>query len=218
LRELLKLPFLSGSQRSYFTYFAGILPAIPQGTNGNSPVLFPAEAVLSNSLKNSENTELYAVFPYPLFGYGLPNLTTAVNTYNVRRFKGANGWFQDLIDAALLGLTSEAETLLTQRVTAALKPGFRFPTFTGPFFDYTPEEDHNAVAQIGLQYMLLQSYGNTIYLFPAWPAGWDIHFKLHTIAQTTIEVVCVGGKITQLTVTPDSQRSNVKIVGNSCTL
>jgi len=81
-----------------------------------------------------------------------------------------------------------------------------------------PEEDHNAVAQIGLQYMLLQAKGSTIYLFPAWPAGWDIHFKLHTISQTTVEVVCTNGKITQLAVTPDSQRSNVKVVGNSCVL
>jgi len=118
----------------------------------------------------------------------------------------------------LLGLTSEAGNLLTQRVNAPLKEGFRFPMFTGPFFDYTPEEDHNSVAQLGLQYMLLQARGNTIYLFPAWPQGWDIHFKLHTISQTTVEANCVGGKITSLIVTPSSQRNNVQIVGNSCTL
>jgi len=216
--ELLKFSFISDAQKNYWSHIRDILPAIPQGTNQNNPVLIPAEVVLSNSLHNGENAELYAVFPFPIYGVNLPNLDIAVNTWKVRRFHSSNGWSQDLLDAALLGLTSDAATLLTQRVTAPLGEGFRFPTFTGPFHDYVPEEDHNSVAELGLQYMLLQARGNTIYIFPTWPAGWDVHFKLHTIAKTTVEAVCKGGKITSLIVTPESQRQNVKVAGTSCTL
>jgi len=218
LQQLLGLSIITQSQRNYWSYLLGVLPPIPTGTNGNNPVLIPAEIVLQNSLHNGENAELYAVWPFPLYGLNLPNLTLAVNTYNVRRFRDNTGWSQNLLDAALLGLTSEASSQLIQRVTVSLTQGYRFPTFTGPYHDYIPEEDHSSVAQLGLQYMLLQTRGNTIYLFPAWPHGWDIHFKLHTIHQTTVEVVCTSGKITSLVVTPASQRNNVQIVGNSCTL
>jgi len=219
LQQLLKLPFISDSQRNYWNYLNGKMPPLPQGTIGGNAVLLPADVVLQNSLHNGENAELYAVFPFPFYGLNLPNLNVATATYSARRFKCGQGWCQDLLDAALLGLTSEAGNLLTQRVAAPLHDGFRFPTFTGPFFDYVPEEDHNAVAQLGMQYMLLQARGNTVYLFPAWPQGWDIHFKLHTIAKTTVEAVCSKGKITTLIVTPASQRNIVQISpGSTCTL
>ena len=32
---------------------------------------------------------------------------------------------------------------------------------------------------IGLQEMLLQTNGELILLFPAWPLEWNVHFKLH---------------------------------------
>jgi len=190
------------------------MPPIPK----NNTALLPAEMVLPNSLHNSENPELYAVFPFQMYGLNLPDLDIAVNSYKGRRFRLANGWSQDLLDEALLGLASDAAASVLHRVTVPLGQGYRFPMFTGPFYDYQPEEDHNSVTQLGIQYMLLQARGSTIYLFPAWPQGWDIHFKLHTIQQTTVEVNCVGGKITSLIVTPSSQRSNVQIVGNSCVL
>lgn len=66
--------------------------------------------------------------------------------------------------------------------------------------------------------MLLQTRGEEILLFPAWPTGWDVHFKLYTALQTTVEVVCENGKITLLQVTPSSRRNDVKIIGNSCSL
>jgi hypothetical protein len=32
---------------------------------------------------------------------------------------------------------------------------------------------------IGLQEMLLQTNGDSLLLFPAWPKEWDVTFKLH---------------------------------------
>ena len=36
---------------------------------------------------------------------------------------------------------------------------------------------------IGLQEMLLQTNGEQILLFPAWPKEWNVHFKLHARAK-----------------------------------
>lgn len=40
---------------------------------------------------------------------------------------------------------------------------------------------------MGMQEMLLQEVNGKILLFPAWPRGWDVHFKLHAPGQTTVE-------------------------------
>lgn len=68
------------------------------------------------------------------------------------------------------------------------------------------------------KYMLMQTSGKQIALFPAWPAGWDVHFKFHAPLQTTVEVVCVGGKIVLLDVTPTSRRKDVVVKGAGCSL
>ncbi len=64
---------------------------------------------------------------------------------------------------------------------------------------------------IGLQEMLLQTPGNRILLFPAWPKEWDVDFKLHAPQQTTVEAVLKGGKIISLKVTPEFRREDVVI-------
>ncbi len=64
---------------------------------------------------------------------------------------------------------------------------------------------------IGLQEMLLQTPGNRILLFPAWPKEWDVNFKLHAPQQTTVEAVLKGGKIISLKVTPESRREDIVI-------
>jgi hypothetical protein len=218
LSQLLLLPFITPDQKSSFNHLLGILPSIPTGSNGTAAVLLPAQTWLADSEHNIENPELYAVFPYPLYGVGLPNINIAINTYWNRQFKCQRGWCQDVLDSALLGLVAETQSNLAQRVNVDLGQGYRFPTFVGPFYDYQPEEDHTSVAQLAVQYMLLQTRGDNIILFPAWPQGWDVHFKLFTSRQTSVEVTCVNGKITLLNVSPPSRRSAVQIVGNSCTL
>jgi alpha-L-fucosidase 2 len=218
LTQLLTLSFISPNQKSNWSYLLGVLPSIPTGSNGTANVLLPAEAWLADSLHNSENPELYAIFPFPLYGVGNPNINIAINSYWNRKFHCQKGWCQDLLDSSLLGLVGESRSNLEQRIDVQLNTGYRFPTFVGPFFDYCPEEDHTSVAQLGVQYMLLQTQGNSILLFPAWPQGWDVHFKLYTAQQTTVEAICKNGKITLLTVTPSSRRSSVQIIGNSCTL
>jgi hypothetical protein len=60
--------------------------------------------------------------------------------------------------------------------------------------------------------MLLQSHEDKLYLFPAWPKDWDVHFKLHAPQQTTVEAVVKKGKVTLLKVSPESRRKDVLIL------
>jgi hypothetical protein len=60
------------------------LPVIPEGNIGEKEILLPANELLEKERKNCENPELYAVFPYRIYGVGKPELETALATYEVR--------------------------------------------------------------------------------------------------------------------------------------
>ena len=62
---------------------------------------------------------------------------------------------------------------------------------------------------IGLQEMLMQVDGEKIYLFPAWPKSWDVHFKLHAPYQTTVEGVLKNGKLESMKVIPQSREKDI---------
>jgi hypothetical protein len=51
--------------------------------------------------------------------------------------------------------------------------------------------------------------GDAIRILPAWPAEWDVSFRLHAPKNTTVEVDYRGGKIEKLKVTPSSRRADV---------
>ena len=65
---------------------------------------------------------------------------------------------------------------------------------------------------IGLQEMLLQTPGNKIVLFPAWPKDWDVDFKLHAPYNTTIEGVLKNGIVESIKVLPESRAKDVTIM------
>jgi hypothetical protein len=85
----------------------------------------------------------------------------------------------------------------------------RFPAFWGPNFDWIPDQDHGDNILTTLQFMLLQSDGRKIYLLPAWPKNWNVSFKLHAPYRTTVEGELRDGKVTSLTVTPQSRATDV---------
>jgi hypothetical protein len=93
------------------------------------------------------------------------------------------------------------------------KPGWelpRYPAFwDGMIFDGRPDMDHGGAAMIQLQEMLLQTPGDKLHLFPAWPKDWDVDFKLHASRQTTVEAVLRAGKLVSLQVTPESRARDV---------
>ena len=65
---------------------------------------------------------------------------------------------------------------------------------------------------IGLQEMLLQTYGNdsrAIRVIPAWPDDWDADFKLRAPFNTIVVGSVRSGNLTSLTVTPESRTRDV---------
>jgi hypothetical protein len=184
------------------------LPPIPSREIGGQPLLVPAESFRTR--QNMENPELYAVFPYRLFGVGKPDLDVARRTFERRQFKGHSGWQQDDTQAAFLGLAEEARRDVVERF-ATKNPASRFPAFWGPNFDWIPDQDHGSNGLMALQTMLVQCDGRRILLFPAWPKDWDVGFKLHAPYNTTVEGVYRGGKLRRLRVTPAERARDVEV-------
>jgi hypothetical protein len=210
--RLLKLPggLIDPAHRSQWQRMRRELPPLPMTTDNGKTRVLPAERF--ESLQNEENTELYTVFPYRLFGVGKPNLEIGQNTYDARRFRERPGWQQDPIDAALLGRAEDAKRMLLKRYSTK-NAGSRFPAFWGPNYDWTPDQDHGSVANAALQRMLLQCEEEKIIVLPAWPKDWDVEFKLHAPMNTTVEGVYRDGKMQKLVVTPESRAKDVQVMG-----
>ena len=157
--------------------------------------------------------QLYPVFPWGIYGVGKPDLDIALNTWKYDtvaiKFRSYVGWKQDDIFAARLGLTKEASELIVSKLKNS---GRRFPAFWGPGFDWAPDHNWGGSGMIGLQEMLLQTNGDKIYLFPAWPKTWDVHFKLHAPNNTTVEATLKDGKVESLIVMPKTREKDVLVM------
>ena len=187
------------------------LPQLPQGEVDGKKVLLPAEKI-NGKIANCENPELYAIYPFRIFGVGKPNLDLARTTFAQRRFKDSHrGWGQDDTQAAYLGLANEAQSYLVERFSQA-HPETRFPGFWGPNFDWTPDQDHGCNGVMALQTMLMQCEGKVIRLLPAWPKNWAVSFKLHAPLNTVIEGEYRNGKIESLIVTPPERKDDIKVL------
>ena len=214
LGRLLELPesLTTSEQRAKWSRFLAELPEAPMAEENGKRWLLPARTY--SERKNSENPELYAVFPYRAYGLGKPDLETALETWNRRIVKATGGWRQDPIQAALLGLTDDAQKDVVTNVANSTshqvppKPS-RFPAFWGPNMNTLPDQDHGSVTLIAVQRMLMQCDGDTIRLVPAWPKDWNASFKLHAPKNTIVEGRVENGKVTDLKVSPESRRKDV---------
>lgn len=212
LEGLLGLPLGRESieRRNLWRRLLGQLPDLPTKREGDQTFLVPAWQILAPPI-NTENPELYAVFPYRIYGVGKPEIEIARNTYVRRPYKGNEGWRQDPIWAAMLGLTEEAKAMVAQRF-ATKHAGSRFPAFWGPNYDWVPDQTHGCGGMIALQSMLLQSDGDKIRLFPAWPPEWDVSFRLHAPSKTVVEGALRRGKVVSLQVTPARREKDVTVI------
>jgi Domain of unknown function (DUF5703)/Glycosyl hydrolase family 95 catalytic domain len=211
LHDLLALPehLTTDTQRSTWRTIAEALPDLPTEEVDGKTVLVPAAKILEEA-RNSETPELYAIFPYRLYGVGKEDLDMAVRTFNRRKVQGNTGWRQDDMQAAVLGLTKEARRRLSDRMSLK-HSGSRFPAFWGPNFDWIPDQDHGGNGLMTLQCMLLQAEGRTIHLLPTWPKEWDVDFRLHAPYKTIVEGAYVGGKLTNVKVSPESRRDDLVV-------
>jgi hypothetical protein len=177
----------------FIKLYDGVLPEIPMVVkSGKTCIDFAYEH--NNMILNTENPELYAVFPHRIFGIGKANLQTAVNSYEQRVFKGSWGWIQDDIQAACLGLADEAALAIARRS----KHVSLFAKFVGTWGrnnDECPDFDHASVLVVAIQKMLFHAEGDDLLLLPAWPDYWDVEFKLNIPGNKVIECSVVKGKL-----------------------
>jgi hypothetical protein len=210
LQKLLSLPSddLDGSTRAKFKTMLNRIPFISyQYINGHQTI---APAKSWERINNEESPQLYPVFPYGIFGVGKPNLDIAMNTWKYDtlaiKFRNYIGWKPDNLFAARLGLSPEAARLTFDKLKNS---GRKFPAFWGPGFDWAPDHNWGGSGMVGLQEMLLQTAGNKIYLFPAWPKDLNVHFKLYATGQTIVECSLKEGKIQSLIITPQAREKDV---------
>ena len=199
---------ISAKQREHWSEFLNRIPDLPiRECNGHKTL---APAVAWQRINNVEIPQLYSVFPWGLYGIGLPDLDLAVNTwyYGVDNEDQKNyiSWHQDAIFCARLGLTDEAKKLTLKKMTDSPR---RYPTFWGPGHDWVPDHNWGGSGMIGVQEMLMQTVGEKIYVLPAWPKDWDVRFKLHAPQNTIVECEYIGGRITKMQVTPKSREKDV---------
>ena len=121
-----------------------------------------------------------------------------------------------MLNAALLGETEMAASMVLARAKISPASGYRFPGCLHPLNvwlgadhennncvhrfapheqDYEPSADHFANMNSALNWMLLQpaddAHGSAL-AFAAWPCDWDVNFKLWAPRNTLVEAELSG--------------------------
>lgn len=212
-KRLMALPgdLTLDSDRKFWIEINGKLPEIPLRDTPTGLALAPAERF--ENKQNVENPELYAVFPFRLYGIGNPHLEYGKNALKHRWDNGDFGWRQDDIFMAYLGMTEQARKNLVER-SKNYDKNARFPAFWGPNYDWTPDQTHGGVLMKAFQSMLMQvdPYSKKIYLLPSWPKEWNAEFKLHASYNTVIEGSIKNGEVVDLKVTPSSRTEDIIVM------
>lgn len=224
LQRLLRLPenLTTPANRKYWKEVLERVPEIPTRERNGITILANAEVIKSPKV-NVEVAELYSVFPYHLYGVGLPDLEMAQATYRnrttlVNDVGGKNpgwapghirgGWHPESIIAAMVGLTDSVKMEVIWALHRPV-PEQRFPGFFKSTHDGVPDVQHSSVAATALQRMLLQDVGEKIILMPAWPNDWDCNFKLYAKQNTIVEGQIEQGKLIELKVFPESRKNDI---------
>ena len=166
------------------TQLQAMLPVLPKEKAEDGTWVLSSGLNLGKRM-NIEDPQLYSVFPYRIYGIGKPNLELAINTFYKRHDLAFNGWQQDAVNAALLGLTEDAKKMVSTNFSSKHN-GSRFPAFWGPNYDWVPDQDHGNITMRALQAMLVQSEKGYTYMLPAWPKDWDVQFKVNITGREQI--------------------------------
>ncbi|WP_439484188.1 DUF5703 domain-containing protein [Cyclobacterium plantarum] len=209
LKSILELEekYFSSEKKKYYREFLDRVPGYAFGEIDGHSVIKPAESWIRES--NQELPQFYPLFPFNQFQLGDDEIQLFKNAYKEApdfRKGTIQSWHQDGIQFARMGMTEESADYNTRKLQDSPR---RFPTFWGPGHDWVPDHNWGGSGMIGLQEMLMQTIGDRIVLFPAWPKDWDVDFKLHAPGNTLIECSLKGGEIARLEVTPESRKKDV---------
>ncbi|MGC3960991.1 MAG: hypothetical protein QM813_24585 [Verrucomicrobiota bacterium] len=199
---------IPATNRADWTRMLAEVPPLPIGTKNGKQVLLPYTGPQTNQIKNGENPELYAIYPFRLYGLGKSNLQLAASSFKSRIFTQMGCWVQDPIQAAMVGQAGTARSYLVYNLTNK-EPGLKFPAFWAKKNDYAPDQDNGGNAEHALQQMIMQTDGRKIMMLGAWPAGWNADFRLRAPFQTTVEGAIRNGQLTNLVVTPPERMADV---------
>lgn len=209
LDGLLSIKAGTEEDRESWRKFRAIIPEIPLHEIDGRTAIAPAESW--EKKKNNENGELYPVFPFHCYGVAQDSGDIAEWTMRHRTCVDANDlccWTQDQIHWACAGNAIEAASGLLQRFRAA-STMCRFPLYGREYPDSCPDFDHFGSGAIALQRMLVQEADGKIHLLPAWPAAWDVDFKLHLSRGAVIEGSVRDGQLRGWKIEPASRARDV---------
>lgn len=209
LTDLLELPdsIQNSEKKERWKNIISILPDYPMGEVSGHKYFKPAENWERNH--PSHNPEMYPMYPYQLYGLGMPGFEYMENTYLFSASKGyresSKGWSQSVIHSARLGRKENSRKLIIDKIGDG---PFRFPAFF-PGGDYAPDHNVGGSGMIGLQEMVLQTHNGRLHLLPAFPEDWDVKFKLYAPDNALVKVNYTGGKIDEVSITPKSREKDI---------
>ncbi len=207
-QEIPPLPLTSSDWAAPFRSTEPPRYPFPVSGKAGAMCIAPAATINDKLPNNSENPELYAIFPFRIFGCGKPSCEVAVESFERRLAKANYCWHHDEIQAAYLGLATAARKGLCSRAKG-MDSQCRFPAFWGPGHDYTPDMDHGGVLMEALQRMILQADNGKLLLLPAWPKDWNVDFKLHAPDGRIVQGKVEDGRLLKLNVEPSPREQDL---------
>ena len=103
------------AEREYWQKMKAAAPPVPLKAKDGTTRALPAEK-FDPKRSNVENPELYALWPFRIYGIGRPNLDVAAETFRRRAEKASFGWQYDGQCAAAAGLTDEAKRIVLGKI------------------------------------------------------------------------------------------------------
>ena len=215
---LLRYSKLPAADRQRLERIRNTLPPLPTAKRQGRLALLPAKTY-KVPYNKWEPIEMYACWPYRRAGITRPDtLQLARDTWETvpadraKLCKQDYSWMANVANMAALAWPEEAKKRAICKMANTAAPQARFPAFFGPGHDWLPDHKWGGAGMVGVQEMLLAPEPGPqgkLHLFPAWPAEWDVDFKLHAPGQTTVEASLKGGQLVSLKVTPAAREKDI---------
>jgi len=218
LDQLLAMKAGTPEDQKNWKRFRAEIPEVPIGTKDGRPLLLAAQEIIEKVKHNGEIPEIYPAFPFRCYGFTLGTKDivdwTMQNRINKDTF-GNRCWTHDQLGWVMAGNTKECANGLIRRFRWATH-ALRFPIYGSELTDGIPDLDHFGCGSIALQRMLVQESDisnskSKIYLLPAWPAEWDVDFKLHLQGGVVLTGIVKDGKLQKWDISPSARRADVVV-------